>query len=90
MNLDQTDISMKEFCRALDEFHRSLRVMNSALEDAEAEVKRVWDDRAYKEFQRLRSPFEENLTTYLTVDAPKFHSFIHSRLRHLARYLNGG
>lgn len=81
---------MTEFRHAMTEFHNSLRRMDSALADAEGDIKAVWNDAAFREFQRLRAPFEGNLSIYLAKDAPKFDAFINSRLKLLQKYLAGG
>jgi len=88
-SLDEVYEQMRVFHRTLAEFNEEIRTSASALAKSHETVCALWQDEAALRYRQAYDPLERSLNEYLRASAPRFESFLESKVHQLERYLQG-
>jgi hypothetical protein len=90
MSMDDVMTALRVFQRELDHFTSTMQSSVTALEREHSQVESLWQDTFSKEYHRRWNAFADNMAQYLKRDAPKYKSFLASKIQQLGRYLGHG
>jgi hypothetical protein len=90
MSMDDVMSALKAFERDLDGFTTALQSAVTTLEREHDRTSLLWRDSFSKVYHGRWEAFSAPMGRYLKHDAPKYASFLKTKIRDLARYLGHG
>ena len=88
--MDDVQRALRQFDHELAEFTQTMNDASRGLEREHNRVKGLWQDSFAREYHGRWNTFNQHMTRYLRTDAPKYRSFLKTKIGQLGQYLGHG
>jgi hypothetical protein len=88
-SMDEVSERMREFERALGDFHGLMQASLADLRRSHDELDPLWQDQARRDYDVRFLPLAEHMDRFVHRDCPRYREFISNRAAWLDRYLRG-